>query len=90
MVKEWRGSGEATIVGGVTWDITVNVDFYKDGHYYTGNDSTSYDTDNAYVVTKYVSGNNKDQFGVHCQFTVRDDNNVKIHDSQLSAGNPFD
>lgn len=88
--KEWRGSGELAIVGGVTWDITINCDFYKDGHYYTGNDTTETQTDYAYVATKYVSGNSEDQFGVHCQFTVVDDNGVTIHDSQLSAGNPFD
>ncbi|HBV81366.1 MAG TPA: hypothetical protein DEB74_00915 [Lachnospiraceae bacterium] len=90
LAKEWRGSGEVTIVGDVTWDITINCEFYKDGSYYTGNDETAYDTNHAYVVTKYVSGSKESQFGVHCQFTVKDDNNVKIHDSQLSAGNPFD
>lgn len=90
MSKKWRGSGEVTIVGGVTWDITINVDFYKDGHYYTGNDTTELNTDHAYVATKYVSGEEEEQFGVHCQFTVKDDNNITIHDSQLSSGNPFD
>lgn len=50
-----------TIVGGVTWDITINVDFYKDGHYYTGNDTTELNTDHAYVATKYVSGEEEEQ-----------------------------
>lgn len=88
--NEWRGSGELTIVGDVSWDITINCDFYKDGHYYTGNDTTKLQTNHAYVATKYVSGKRKSQFGVHCQFTVQDDNGDVIHDSQLSAGNPFD
>lgn len=88
--KEWRGSGEVSIIGGVTWDITINCDFYKDGHYNTGNDTTQTQTDNAYVATKFLEGESESQFGVHCQFTVVDDNGVTIHDSQLSAGNPFD
>lgn len=87
--KSWRGSGGTVISHGVTWDIHINVNFYKNGSYYTGNDTVKYNTDHAYVATKYVSGSRESDFGVHGYFSVYDDNNVQIHEKNLYSGNPF-
>lgn len=42
------------------------------------------------VNTKYVSGTNKDQFGVHTDAIIKDDAGVVVYDNYLESGNPFE
>ena len=95
LVAEWRGQGHCTITpidifDPVTWDITLNVQLWKDGSCETRRNGTSYQTDNYTLSTKYVAGNSRDQFGVHVNCTVVDDNGAKIWDESNSVGNPFE
>ena len=42
------------------------------------------------VNTKYVSGTNKDEFGVHTDAIIKDDAGVVVYDNYLESGNPFE
>ena len=42
------------------------------------------------VITIYVSGTNKDQFGVHTDAIIKDDAGVVVYDNYLESGNPFE
>ena len=94
-VAEWRGEGHCTLTpvelfDTVTWDITLNVQLWKDGHYYTSKNGTSYQTDAYDLATKWVEGDSRDQFGVHVTCRVVDDNGAKIWDKSHTVGNPFE
>ena len=94
-LKEWRGEGHCTLTpvelfDTVTWDITLNVQLYKDGNYCTRKNGTSLQSDGYDLATKWVEGDSRDQFGVHVRCTVIDDNGEKIWDKIHTVGNPFE
>lgn len=81
--KEWRALGETSISGGVTWDIKMELELWKDGHISTTASLSANDTSYYCGATKYVAGDDEDQFAAEGIFRVYDDNNVKIHEKEL-------
>lgn len=79
----WRALGETSISGGVTWDIKMELELWKGEHISTTASLAAYDTDYYCDGTKYVDGDNEDQFSAEGIFRVFDDNNVKIHEKEL-------
>ena len=83
--------GTATIglYNDTQWRISLYVQLWKDGHIYTTSSESV--KDSALTVnTKYVSGTNKDQFGVHTDAIIKDDAGVVVYDNYLESGNPFE
>lgn len=70
-------------------EFKFRIDIWKDGHIYTTSSESV--KDSALTVnTKYVSGTNKDQFGVHTDAIIKDDAGVVVYDNYLESGNPFE
>ena len=95
LAKEWRGQGHCRLTSlelfdTVSWDITLHVQLWKDGHINTRADDTKKQTDTYTLSTKYVEGDSRDQFGVHVNCTVNDDYGTKIWDESDYVGYPFD
>lgn len=92
--KEWRAQGHCDITpvnpfDSITWDITLDVQLWKNGHKYTSVNGTSLQTDSSRRETKWVEGEREGDFGAYVRCTVQDDNGVTIWNKTHSTGYPF-
>ena len=87
----WRGEGRCKITpidgkGPITWDITLEVDLFRNGHVKTSANETTTSTSSAKTVTKYVPGASVGEFTCNVRSSVVDDNGVNVGGQQVSTG----